>query len=131
MFILNYKTKRKQLCYNTGNKTKHKKYTTAIVLYHEKKRGNIMDNLLTHYCPFCKNELVYREFYGVWGLYCSCGYKFPDRINDREITEDELIQFEKNGFSPIIRFTTKNGKSKYHIRLFHHQPVKRFGYETT
>lgn len=69
-----------------------------------------MDNLLTHYCPFCKNELVYREFYGVWGLYCSCGYKFPDRINDREITEDELIQFEKNGFSPIIRFTTKNGK---------------------
>lgn len=87
-----------------------------------------MENLLTHYCPFCKHELEYKELYGVTALYCSCGYKFPDRVNDHEITEEELIYFEKNGFSPIIRFMTKNGKN-CKIRLILNKKEKKVDYE--
>lgn len=65
-----------------------------------------MENMLTHYCPICKSELMYTPE----RMVCECGFKFPNWINDREITEDELIEFEHNKFTPVIKFTSKQGR---------------------
>lgn len=67
---------------------------------------NTMENMLTHKCPICKTELCYTDY----GLYCDCGYHFPNRVNNKEITEEELLYYETNGFTPILRFITKKGK---------------------
>ena len=83
-----------------------------------------MENLLTHYCPFCKNELQFTRY----ALVCDCGYKFPNQINDRGITEEELIHFEKNGFTPILKCITKQGKP-CKVRLMLNKRERKVDYQ--
>lgn len=82
-----------------------------------------MENMFTHYCPICGQELNYFPL----RMTCSCGYWFPNKINDREITEAELMAFEKNSFSPVIDFTTKQGKP-CKVRLILNKREKKVDY---